>query len=77
VTLAPKTKTRALSPDCQLPPANVKVRLDEIAAAIRGGQPAARFQKEMDRLLGTEMEDRDTALETAWEESYRNGAEEQ
>jgi hypothetical protein len=73
VSLAPKNKKAALpAPNCQLPSVDVKARLDEIAAAIRRGAPASRYQKEMDRLLGTEMEERDEMTEAAWEESYRN-----
>lgn len=50
-----------------------KKRLDEIAAAIRAGQPASSFQNELDRILGTQMEDRDSQVESSWEESYRQG----
>lgn len=50
---------------------DVKKRLDEIATAIKGGAPAGKFQKELDKLLGTEMEERDHDAEARWEESYR------
>lgn len=82
MSVLPKSKSRRLPPPvCQLPGKpildrkpilDVKDRLEEIAAAIRAGAPAARFQKEMDRLLGTEMEERDAFAEAAWEDAYRN-----
>ncbi len=50
---------------------DVKKRLDEIARAIAGGADPSKFEKEMDALLGTEMEERDHEAEATWEDSYR------
>ena len=47
-------------------------RLDEIGAAIQAGANPEKFQKELDRLLGTEMAERDPDEEVRWEEDYRN-----
>jgi hypothetical protein len=46
---------------------NVKKRLDEIAAAIKAGANPEKFSAEMDRLLGTEMTERDHVAEATWE----------
>ena len=51
-------------------------RLDEIAKAIEAGADPISFQGELDRLLGTEMEDRDHEAEAHWEETYRRKPEE-
>lgn len=51
-------------------------RLDEIAKAIEDGAPAISFQEELDRILGTEMQERDHEAEARWEESYRRKPEE-
>lgn len=51
-------------------------RLEEIAAAIKGGAKAESFSAEMDRLLGTGVPERDRDVEGAWEQSYRRRAEE-
>jgi hypothetical protein len=56
---------------------DVRKRLEEIAAAIRAGAPQSRFQKEMDRLLGTEMEDRDHEAEAKWQTEYDGGREDE
>lgn len=50
---------------------DITTRLDEIAALIKGGRDPEDFQAEMDKLLGTAMEDRDEQLEVAWEDGYR------
>ena len=50
---------------------DVKKRLDEIATAIARGADPKQFDKEMDKLLGTEMEERDHDTEARWEDSYR------
>jgi hypothetical protein len=47
-------------------------RLAEIAAEIKKGANPRKFDKEIDQLLGTEMEERDPLVEAHWEESYRN-----
>lgn len=47
-------------------------RLNEIAEAIKAGAKPEKFQKELDKLLGTEMEERDPTEEAHWEEDYRN-----
>ena len=47
-------------------------RLNEIAAQIKGGAPAEQFSKEIDRLLGTELKERDEEVESHWEETYRH-----
>lgn len=54
---------------------DVKARLDEIAKAIAAGADPKQFDKEMDSLLGTEMEERDHETEERWEDSYRNGTD--
>jgi hypothetical protein len=55
---------------------DVKKRLDEIAWAIQAGANPAKFEKELNKLLGTEMEERDEEAEAAFEESYRRPATE-
>lgn len=50
---------------------DVKKRLDEIAKLIRGGANPKKFEKEIDRLLGTELEERDEEAEEKWENEYR------
>jgi hypothetical protein len=50
-----------------------RTRLDEIADAIKSGARPETFKGELDRLLGTEMDDRDAEAEAHWEEEYRNG----
>jgi hypothetical protein len=50
---------------------DITARLDEIAALIKKGADPESFQKEIDKLLGTTMEDRDEQLEVAWEDGYR------
>lgn len=52
--------------------AQVDKRLKQIAKAIKDGQDPEDFQEEMDRLLGTEMEERDREAEIAWENEYQN-----
>ncbi len=52
---------------------DITTRLEEIAALIKKGADPESFQKEMDSLLGTTMEDRDEATEVAWEDRYRRG----
>jgi len=49
----------------------VRKRLDEIAKAIAGGADPEKFQKEMDRLLGTEMEEQDDEANERWERQHR------
>ncbi len=51
---------------------DVRQRLAEIAAAIKAGANPKKFEKEMDQLLGTEMEERDRDTEERWEKSYRS-----
>lgn len=50
----------------------VQTQLDQIAAKMKRGMDPALFQKELDVLLGTELEDRDAIAEESWEDSYRN-----
>lgn len=50
----------------------VKKRLNQIASLIKKGASAENFEEELDRLLGTGMEDRDSTSEATWEEHYRN-----
>ena len=54
---------------------DVSKRLDEIALAIKRGEDPSKFEAEMNRLLGTEMEDRDSEVEAVFEDSYRRGTE--
>lgn len=51
---------------------DVKERLEEIARLIKAGASPKKFEKEMDQLLGTELEDRDPDAEERWENSYRS-----
>jgi hypothetical protein len=53
----------------------VRERLDEIARAIKRGDDPAKFEKELNRLLGTEMEERDQEAEALFEDDYRRGSE--
>lgn len=50
-------------------------RLKEIAADIAKGKNPNAFQKELDTLLGTTMEDRDLETEIAWENEYQGFGE--
>lgn len=50
-------------------------RLDEIAEAIKNGAKHENFAKELDVLLGTEMEDRDRDTEANWQAAYDRRAE--
>jgi hypothetical protein len=52
---------------------DIKKRLAEIAAAMERGEPRKKFEKELDKLLGTEMPERDEDAEEKWESEYRNG----
>lgn len=52
---------------------NTAKRLDEIAVAIKKGAKPEKFQAEIDKLLGTELTERDEETEAAWEQGYRNG----
>lgn len=49
----------------------IQNRLKEIAAAIAAGTPASKFDKELNKLLGTEMAPRNRKAEAAWEAAYR------
>lgn len=55
---------------------DVKQRLAEIAAAIKAGASPKKFEKEIDRLIGTELEERDPDVEERWEKSYRSNRDE-
>jgi hypothetical protein len=48
-------------------------RLDEIGRLIAAGAKPSSFEKELNKLLDTEMEPRDFDEEARWEEDYRNG----
>lgn len=52
----------------------VEDRLKEIGEAISRGAKPESFQAEIDKLLGTEMEDRDEIAEATWENNYRGGS---
>jgi hypothetical protein len=55
---------------------DVKKRLEEIAAAIKAGAPAKKFEKEVDRLIGIPPElERDEDAERKWENEYRSNRE--
>ena len=54
---------------------DVEKRLKEIAAELKRTGNYAKYEKEMDRLLGTEMEERDEEAEKRWEGSYRENRE--
>ncbi len=47
-------------------------KLEKIASFIQDGVDPAMFQKELDTLLGTELEERDPIAEESWELGYRN-----
>jgi hypothetical protein len=55
---------------------DVTKRLAEIAKLIKAGAAPKKFEKELDRLLGTELEERDEEAEEKWEAEYRKGREE-
>jgi hypothetical protein len=55
---------------------DVPKRLAEIAKLIKAGASPKKFEKEIDRLLGTEMEERDEEAEAKWENDYRKFREE-
>ena len=50
---------------------DVRKRLDQIAAAIAAGADPEKFQKEIDRLIGTEMSEQDEEANERWERSHR------
>lgn len=54
---------------------DVQKRLEEIARLVKAGASPRKFEKEIDRLLGTEMEERDPDAEERWEKSYRSNRE--
>lgn len=49
---------------------DIKNRLAEIAAAIKAGAKPAKFAKEIDRLLGTELPVRNRKAEATWQANY-------
>jgi hypothetical protein len=50
-------------------------RLEEIAEAIKNGANPDKYTKELDILLGTEMEDRDRETEATWQAAYDRRSE--
>ncbi len=58
-----KMKSAAQTKPIESAEDGVQKRLAEIAAAIKAGKNPARFEKELDRLLGTEMSPRNRAAE--------------
>lgn len=79
MSIAPKQNVKSLgTPLCTGMGADwhseedVEERLTAIAIAIRQGADPEEYQAEIDKLLGTEMEERDEHVEAAWEQSYRN-----
>lgn len=50
-------------------------RMAEIAAAIKRGEPAEKFDAEMDRMLGTGAPARDREAEAVYEDRRRVEAE--
>jgi len=54
---------------------DVRKRLDEIGRLIKAGAKPSTFEKELNRLLGTELEERDPDAEERWENLYRNNSE--
>jgi hypothetical protein len=54
---------------------DIKKRLDEIGRLIKAGAKPSQFEKELNQLLGTEMEERDPEAEKRWEDSYRQNRE--
>lgn len=45
--------------------------------AIKDGTPPEHFKPLLDKLLGTELAERDTDVEQRWENGYRNRYEEE
>ena len=54
---------------------DVRKRLNEIAEAIKAGAEPNQFDKELDRLLNTEIPPRDHEAEAKWENDYRKQVE--
>ncbi len=55
-------------------PEDVRKRLDEIAALIKGGDKYEKYEKELNRLIGIPPElERDEEVEEKWENEYRRG----
>lgn len=46
-------------------------RLAEIAALIKAGADPESFKNEIDKLLGTEVAERDEIADSVWEDEYR------
>ena len=70
-----KTKRASTSSEPLTEETNVKARLDQIAAQLKAGAKPEKFQAELDRLLGTALEERDSLAEAVWEDDYRNRGE--
>lgn len=56
-------------------PSKLHSRLAEIAESIEKGEDPSQFKAELDSLLGTEIEDRDGDVESAWEDTYNRNKE--
>lgn len=50
---------------------NPEMAFDLIKAAVKRGIPQEHFTDTIDKICGTEMEDRDEVAEEAWEKKYR------
>jgi len=53
----------------------IKKRLEEIAAEIKSGQSPAKYKLEIDKLLNTELGERDEVAEAVYE-AQRNNSDE-
>lgn len=51
-------------------------RLEQIAREMKKGADPRKFETELDRLLGTQMAERDIDKEQKWETAYRAREEE-
>ncbi len=56
---------------CNMPLDNEQVVLAAVEQAIKNGTNPEHFTKLLDKLLGTEMAERNTEVEEAWENANR------
>jgi hypothetical protein len=58
---------------CKMPLDNEKAVLEAIEKKIKAGANPEHFTPLLDKLLGTEMTERDTEIEEEWEKRNRKG----
>lgn len=56
---------------CKMPLDDEAAVLAAIDSAIRNGANPAHFEKLLDKVCGTQMEERNETIEEAWEKKYR------